>query len=355
MGALREKYPEELSAVISHARRLSKLLEQLEARPSRGRWFVGRSGELRTLVGSVVADWKAGGLDTQQTTESIRSFVDSLHRDAARRLRSAAAFACCRADEAITAVGDSGSIDSLTRADSVVTALSVPCAHTVRGGWMEGPEVLARFKAELDRVDVCARMVWRRLRSGSVTLDDLRAFGREGLLDAARTFDDGSGVPFGYWAEVRIRGAILDGLKGWGSIPRRLHRELKAMESREWGADAKHDGAAALARASSPASERLARATLQPDARAAMLPLYPTPTPPNPNPEDAFGKAQQLALVRALVAQLPERERELVTGYYLSGQTMEQLAPRLGLTPSWGIRLLSRALESMRSELQRGR
>ena len=24
------------------------------------------------------------------------------------------------------------------------------------------------------------------------------------------------------------------------------------------------------------------------------------------------------------------------TGYYLSGQTMEQLAPRLGLTPSWG-------------------
>jgi RNA polymerase sigma factor for flagellar operon FliA len=350
MGALREKYPEELSAVIRHARRLSKLLEQLESRPSASRWFVGRSGELRTLVASVVADWKAGRLDTQQTNESIRSFVDTLHRGAARRLRSAAAFACCRADEAITAVGDSWSIDSLTRADSVLTALSVACAHTVRGGWMEGPEVLARFEAELDRVDVCARMVCKRLRSGCVTLDDLRAFGREGLLDAARTFDEGRGVPFGYFAEVRIRGAILDGLKGWGSIPRRLHRELKAMESREWGADAKHDGAAAHEAASSPASEGLARATLQPDARGAMLPLYP-----NPTPEDALGKAEQLARLRALVAQLPERERELVKGYYLSGQSMEQLAPRLGLTPSWGIRLLSRALESMRSELQRGR
>ena len=355
MGALREKYPEELSAVIRHARRLSKLLEQLEARPSRGRWFVGRSGELRTLVGSVVADWKAGRQDTQQTTESIRSFVDHLHRDAARRLRSATAFACCRADEVLTAVGEGWGIDSLTRADSVVTALSVPCAHTVRGGWMEGPEVLARFKAELDRVDVIARIVGRRLRSGRVSLDDLRAFGREGLLDAARTYDDGSGVPFGYWAELRIRGAILDGLKGWGSIPRRLHRELKAMESREWGADAKHAVAEALAAASSPASEGLARAIPQPGARASMLPLYPNPTPPNPTPEDALGEAQQLARVRALVAQLPDRERELVKGYYLSGQSMEQLAPRLGLTPSWGTRLLSRALESMRSELQRGR
>jgi RNA polymerase sigma factor for flagellar operon FliA len=348
MGALREKYPEELSAVIRHARRLSKLLEQLEARPARSRWFVGRAGELRTLVGSVVSDWKAGLLDTQQTNESIRSFVDSLHRDAARRLRSRTAFACCLADEAITAVGDCWSITSLTGADSIATALSIASAHTVRGGFMDDPEVMGRFEAELDRVEVSARMVIRRIRTGRVTLDDLRAFGREGLLDAARTFEQGRGVPFGAWAAIRIRGAILDGLGQWGSLPRRLLRELKALEAREWESDARRDGEAPRKAVPSPTSDRSAFTALQPNAPCAKT------IDTNRTPEDALAKAQVVARLRELVEQLPKPERELVEGCYWGDQTVEQVSARLGKTRSWGSRRLSLAIESMRRELERG-
>jgi len=348
MGVFAQKYPEELRAVIRHARRLSKLLEELEARPVTSRWFVGRAGELRTLVGSVVADWKAGLRDSQQTNESIRSFVDSLHKGAARRLRSTAAFACCLADEAITAVGDCWSITSLTQAASVATALSMPCAYTVRGGCVDGPEAMARFEAELERVEVSARMVSRRIRAGRVTLDDLRAFGREGLLDAARTFEEGRGVPFGAWAAIRIRGAILDGLSQWGSIPRRLLRELKALEAREWESDAQHDGEAPRKAAPSPASEGFAFATLQPEALCAMFTIDR-----NRTPEDALAKAQVVARLRELVEQLPERERELVQGCYVAGESVEQVSARLGMTRSWGSRQLSRAIESMRRELEK--
>jgi hypothetical protein len=129
---------------------------------------------------------------------------------------------------------------------------------------MDGPEVLARFEAELDQVEVSAQMVVSRIRSGRVTIDDLRAFGREGLLDAARTFEESRGVPFGAWAAIRIRGAILDGPSQWGSIPRRLLRELKALAAREWESDAQPDGEAPRKASPSSTSQWLVGATLLP-------------------------------------------------------------------------------------------
>src|SRR5579862_2882769 len=56
----------------------------------------------------------------------------------------------------------------------------------------ESADALARFHAELDLVDLIARQLGRRV-SRSVTLDELRSFGREGLLQAARSFDPALG------------------------------------------------------------------------------------------------------------------------------------------------------------------
>src|SRR5215472_14387100 len=92
------------------------------------------------------------------------------------------------------------------------------------------PETLARFSAELALVDLCARQIGRRIGT-VVTLDDLRSFGREGLLSAARTFDASRGVPFRRWANLRVRGAMIDGVRQWGNLPRRVYRELRGLES----------------------------------------------------------------------------------------------------------------------------
>jgi len=91
--------------------------------------------------------------------------------------------------------------------------------------------VLARFHAELDLVDLNARQVARRIVSAPITLDDLRSFGREGLLQAARSFDAARGVPFRRWANMRIRGAMIDGVRQWGQLPRRVYHELRAMSA----------------------------------------------------------------------------------------------------------------------------
>src|SRR6202000_833850 len=90
-------------------------------------------------------------------------------------------------------------------------------------------ETLALFQAELDLVDLNARQIARRGGTGTVTLGDLRSFGREGLLAAARSFDGSRGVPFRRWANLRIRGAIIDGVRRWGHLPRRVYHELRAI------------------------------------------------------------------------------------------------------------------------------
>ena len=43
--------------------------------------------------------------------------------------------------------------------------------------------------------------------------DDLVSFGREGLLDAARRYDESRGVPFRVYASFRVRGATYDGVR----------------------------------------------------------------------------------------------------------------------------------------------
>lgn len=94
----------------------------------------------------------------------------------------------------------------------------------------EEPEVLERFDSALELVDKLARQLVRTT-GGSLQLDELRSFGREGLLDAARRYDPDRGVPFKGYASFRVRGAMLDGVRSASRLPRRVHRQLRALES----------------------------------------------------------------------------------------------------------------------------
>src|SRR3712207_9473307 len=49
--------------------------------------------------------------------------------------------------------------------------------------------------------------------------DDLASAGYAALVTAARAFDTGRGIPFGRFAAMRVRGALLDELRGlhWAS------------------------------------------------------------------------------------------------------------------------------------------
>lgn len=221
------------------------------------------------------------------------------------------------------------------------------------------PESLDRFHAELDLVDLIARQVGRRVAS-SITLDDLRSFGREGLLQAARTFDESRGVPFRRWANVRIRGAMIDGVRQWGNLPRRIYRELRAIEAGDAMLEA-YDEENAAVPASTPETAD-ARLTAYLAGIATAIAVGTMMAAPRENvdpegrdvtPEDLVASAELYQHVRTIVTRLPAQERTLIERHYFGGETLDEAAASLGLSKSWGSRLHARAIEAIARDLRK--
>jgi RNA polymerase sigma factor for flagellar operon FliA len=223
----------------------------------------------------------------------------------------------------------------------------------------DAPEVLARFHAELDLVDVNARQIARRLTTTLVTLDDLRSFGREGLLQAARTYEASRGVPFRRWANLRIRGALIDGMRQWGSLPRRVYRELRAIEAADRLQEIYDEEDAAGPCATAEAADARLTTYLAGLATAMAVGTVTSGSRQatggdgrDATPEDLVGDAELMARIRAVVARLPDAERVLIERHYFGDETLEQAAASLGLSKSWGSRLHARAIDALARELR---
>jgi RNA polymerase sigma factor for flagellar operon FliA len=222
------------------------------------------------------------------------------------------------------------------------------------------PEVLARFHAELDLVDIVARQIGRRLPPSVASTDDLRSFGREGLLSAARTFDASRGVPFRRWANVRIRGAIIDGVRQWGDMPRRVYRELRAIEAGDRMLEAYDEEDAGGAPTTPEAADERLSSYLAGIATAIAVGTVCVTKRENVDldgrnatPEALVMDREVLGLVQAIVEQLPPQERTLVERHYFAGETLDAIASSMGLSKSWGSRLHARAIESIGKELRK--
>lgn len=75
-----------------------------------------------------------------------------------------------------------------------------------------------------------AERIWARLPDG-VDLDDLISAGVFGLMDAIEAFDIDRGVKFETYCVPRIRGAMLDELRGMDWVPRLVRSRASKLES----------------------------------------------------------------------------------------------------------------------------
>lgn len=76
------------------------------------------------------------------------------------------------------------------------------------------------------------RMIARRIANGfpaNLDLDDLISDGYMGLIDAMEKFDSTRNLEFATYAEFRIRGAILDGIRDQDWVPRSVRNQAKAF------------------------------------------------------------------------------------------------------------------------------
>lgn len=82
----------------------------------------------------------------------------------------------------------------------------------------------------LPQVKLIARRIHERL-PGSVSLDDLISTGIVGLIAAIDRYDSRHDVKLKTYAEYKIRGAILDSLRGLDWAPRQQRRRAKLIEA----------------------------------------------------------------------------------------------------------------------------
>jgi RNA polymerase sigma factor for flagellar operon FliA len=92
----------------------------------------------------------------------------------------------------------------------------------------EDREVL--IMEHLPQVRLIARRIHERL-PGHVSLEDLISNGILGLISAIDNFDPSQKVKLKTYAEYRIRGAILDGLRGMDWAPRGRRKLSRQIES----------------------------------------------------------------------------------------------------------------------------
>jgi len=210
-----------------------------------------------------------------------------------------------------------------------------------------------------------AHRVATRLPS-SIEVRDLINAGVIGLLDAIDKYEPERNVKFKTYAEVRIRGAILDSLRNLDWAPRSLRKKSKDLE-----------------KAYSELSQKLGRPATDEEVSEAMgenldtfhalvdqlhgltigsfenlsdgedsdsyLNYYP-----DDGSNDPYAKFETSELTRILmgaVEDLPEKERLVLSLYYYEELTMKEIGVLLGVNESRVSQLHTKAMLRLRGKL----
>lgn len=201
----------------------------------------------------------------------------------------------------------------------------------------------------------------------NVELDDLIQVGMIGLNDALGRFDAAQGVQFETFATQRIRGAMLDELRGadWMSRgDRRQQRSIEAavhkLEQRLGRAPSEGEIAREMGLSLSDYQELLGKVR-----GTQLLYLEDLGGDEGDNSyldrhvadEDAnpVGQLQDRRMREALVAaikNLPEREQFVMSMYYEQDMNLKEIAAVLGVTESRVCQLHSQSIARLRARLR---
>ncbi|MCK5257380.1 MAG: FliA/WhiG family RNA polymerase sigma factor [Deltaproteobacteria bacterium] len=183
-----------------------------------------------------------------------------------------------------------------------------------------------------------------------IDIDDLINSGVLGLMDAIEKFDPSKEVKFKTYAEIRIKGAILDELRAMDWIPRSIRKVINRL------VDAYHELEQQLGR---PAKDEEIAEQLgvkmgefyQLLKQSAGVPLVSLDglvdheekkrsvlscleDPKSANAFGILGLNEMKDVIAKAIDDLPEKEKQVVSLYYYDELTMKEIGKVLNLTES---------------------
>jgi RNA polymerase sigma factor for flagellar operon FliA len=218
----------------------------------------------------------------------------------------------------------------------------------------------------LPQVKYIARRIHDRLPA-QVPLDDLIHAGVVGLIDAVEKFDPSKNVQLRSYAKFRIRGAILDSLREMDWSPRHLRRQARRIE------EAHRDLKLRLGRlATEPELAKelgmnledfqhllgelrgldlgsLQAESVDPQAEEEMVSYRSGGT--DKDPFFLCLHAEIRTHIASALEDLDEKEKQVVTLYYLEELTMKEVGAVLGVGESRVSQIHSAAMVRLRARL----
>ena len=200
----------------------------------------------------------------------------------------------------------------------------------------------------------------------SVEREDLYGAGVVGLIDAVERFDASRGIAFTTFAEMRVRGAILDNLRAldWASrSTRRRAREVQTAYSeveQELGRHASEEEVAEKMQI--PLSELreslldmrgLTVSNLDERDEQTGLSLAEMVSDGGDSPHENLESGEQRRLLAGAIDTLPTRERQVIALYYVEELTMKEIGEVLSVTESRVSQLRTQAIMRLRNSLQK--
>jgi RNA polymerase sigma factor for flagellar operon FliA len=215
-----------------------------------------------------------------------------------------------------------------------------------------------RIQEALTVLDAVARGVARQL-GGRFDLDDLKGYAHEAIAELVARFDPARGVSFRGYARLRLRGAILDGLRKESGLPRGVAGRLRALEAADLYADEKGEENAVRAPSAAVADARLSSflrglATAYATGLVAKEESDGAPVEQDASrvdPEAVALRSQLRAKLLAALDAIGEPEGTILKRHYFLDEDLQDAAAHVGLSKSWGSRLHARGIEKLAGHL----
>lgn len=165
------------------------------------------------------------------------------------------------------------------------------------------------IRAHLHLPEAAARGLLQRNQTCGCDLEDLIAYGRLGLVDAAQRYREGTGATFATFAFYRINGAIRDGIARM-----RESKKVGRTGSRRW---------------------------------KNTVPFAANAHAAETEEVDHLG----LANLSSAVESLPQELRSVIEGRFFREETCDVVGAQIGKSRGWVSRLERRALLKLRALL----
>jgi len=204
-----------------------------------------------------------------------------------------------------------------------------------------------------------------------VELNDLISAGVLGLLDALDKFDPSRQVKFKTYAELRIKGAILDSLRSLDWAPRSLRKKSKELERAQKELEQRLGRPAGEKELCEEMGISLSElyelvdqikglnlgsfneiASQDEDTGGDLLARCAADSPES-DPFLLLHKSELKGVLAGAIDSLPKKERLVVSLYYYDELTMKEIGKVLGVNESRVSQLHTKAMTRLRTKLRR--